>query len=219
MPPGLLARQQCRYNPAMTSAHHDPAALPADAANGAPHSRIGEKLRQLRKRQGLTLVALAERCGLSIAHISLIERNLAQPSINALVALAQSLDVTVQWFFGPDPQQLAEEAEFIVRKQQRTSIEYAGGFSDQLLTPRSNRQLEMLHCRIAPGASSDQSYSHQGAEAGLLLKGALELWVGERHFQLEEGDSFCFPSQEPHRYRNPGKTEAVVIWVITPAGF
>lgn len=203
----------------MTAAHHDQHHMPPDNADQKPQARIGEKLRQLRKRQGLTLVALAERCGLSIAHISLIERNLAQPSINALVALAQSLDVTVQWFFGPDAQQLAAEADVIVRKQQRTSLEYAGGFSDQLLTPRSNRQLEMLHCRIAPGASSDQGYSHQGVEAGLLLKGSLELWVGERHFQLEEGDSFCFSSQEPHRYRNPGKTEAVVIWVITPAGF
>ena len=203
----------------MTSIHHDQPPLPAEAANGAPQSRIGEKLRQLRKRQGLTLVALAERCGLSIGHISLIERNLAQPSINALVALAQSLDVTVQWFFGPDPQQQAEEAEFIVRKQQRTSIEYAGGFTDQLLTPRSNRQLEMIHCRIAPGASSDIGYCHEGCEAGLLLKGTLELWVGEHHFQLEEGDSFSFPSSEPHRYRNPGKTEAIVIWVITPATF
>ncbi|SCK16437.1 helix-turn-helix domain-containing protein [Vogesella sp. LIG4] len=184
-----------------------------------PQAQIGEKLRLLRKRNGLTLAALAERCGLSIAHISLIERNLAQPSINALVALAQSLDVTVQWFFGPDQQQVADEADFIVRKPQRTSIEYEGGFTDQLLTPRSNRQLEMLHCRIAPGASSEETYTHEGAEAGLLLKGRLELWVGERHFQLDEGDSFSFSSREPHRYRNPGKSEAVVIWVITPATY
>ncbi len=203
----------------MTASIHDPHSPRQGISTDSGHLQIGEKLRQLRKRHGLTLAALAGRSGLSIAHISLIERNLAQPSINALVALAQSLEVTVQWFFGPDPQQIADEADFIVRKQQRTSLEYEGGFTDQLLTPRSNRQLEMLYCRIAPGSSSEESYTHEGAEAGLLLKGELELWVGNRHFHLEEGDSFSFSSQEPHRYRNPGKQETEVIWVITPSTY
>ena len=45
---------------------------------------------------------------------------------------------------------------------------------------------------------------------------ALGLWIGERCFTLGEGDSFSFPSTMPHRYRNPGKVEAVVVWVITP---
>lgn len=208
----------CRYNHGMSSSLPTQPVSQA-AGNDRPQAQIGEKLRLLRKRHGLTLAALAERCGLSIAHISLIERNLAQPSINALVSLAQSLDVTVQWFFGPDQQQVADEADFIVRKDRRTSIEYEGGFTDQLLTPRSNRQLEMIHCRIAPGAASEETYTHEGTEAGLLLKGSLELWVGERQFHLDEGDSFSFSSREPHRYRNPGKQEAVVLWVITPASF
>ncbi|BBU44885.1 hypothetical protein PPTS312_28000 [Pseudomonas putida] len=70
-----------------------------------------------------------------------------------------------------------------------------------------------------PGTYSQQSYSHEGEEAGYLLSGSFELWVGERHFQLGEGDSFSFSSQEPHRYGNPGEVDAVVIWVITPPTF
>lgn len=210
---------ESRYNLPMATDNLDLHAAHKESATPTSQPQIGEKLRQLRKRHGLTLAALSERCALSIGHISLIERNLAQPSINALVSLAQSLDVTVQWFFGPDPQQIAEEADFIVRKGNRISLNYDGGFTDQLLTPKSSRQLEMLHCRIAPGACSEESYTHEGAEAGLLVKGELELWVGSRHFVLEEGDSFGFSSKEPHRYRNPGKLESEVIWVITPATF
>jgi quercetin dioxygenase-like cupin family protein len=52
-----------------------------------------------------------------------------------------------------------------------------------------------------------------------LLSGSFELWVGERHFLLGEGDSFSFSSQEPHRYGNPGDVDAVVIWVVTPPTF
>jgi mannose-6-phosphate isomerase-like protein (cupin superfamily) len=44
----------------------------------------------------------------------------------------------------------------------------------------------------------------------------LELWIESEKFLLKTGDSFSFPSTKPHRYRNPSKREAVVLWVITP---
>ncbi|MNY72553.1 Cupin domain protein [compost metagenome] len=52
-----------------------------------------------------------------------------------------------------------------------------------------------------------------------MLSGEFELWVGERHFRLQEGDSFSFSSQEPHRYGNPGEKDALILWVITPPTF
>jgi mannose-6-phosphate isomerase-like protein (cupin superfamily) len=45
------------------------------------------------------------------------------------------------------------------------------------------------------------------------------MWIGDDCFVLNEGDSFSFPSTTPHRYRNPGDTEAVVIWAITPPSY
>ncbi|MEV1708240.1 cupin domain-containing protein, partial [Pseudomonas aeruginosa] len=41
----------------------------------------------------------------------------------------------------------------------------------------------------------------------------------DRHFQLREGDSFSYSSQEPHRYGNPGDSDTLVLWVITPPTF
>jgi len=107
----------------------------------------------------------------------------------------------------------------VVRKNSRRIVTYEDGIVDQLLTPQPNRQLEILHSRFPPGTYTQQSYSHEGEEAGYLLSGIFELWVGDRHFQLTEGDSFSFSSQEPHRYGNPGEVDAVVIWVITPPTF
>ena len=48
------------------------------------------------------------------------------------------------------------------------------------------------------------------------MNGTLDLWVGERQFRLEPGDSFSFPSTEPHRCANPGVEPMKVLWVITP---
>ena len=189
--------------------------LPSD-----PTSVIGERLRQLRKRRKMTLAKLAEAAGLSTGYLSLIERNLSAPSINALVSIAQALGVTVAWFFaGEEAEQPPEEIGYVVRRKDRLRVNYDKGVTDELLTPRLSMQVEMLRSTFPAGTESTHAYSHDGDEVGLILQGELELWVGERHFHLREGDSFAYSSREKHRYRNPGKVETVVIWAISPPGY
>ncbi|HGM5581414.1 TPA: cupin domain-containing protein [Pseudomonas putida] len=190
----------------------------ADGGAAAPQF-LGTRIRGLRKRRGMTLAELARLSELTAGYISQLERNLSYPSIPALFNIARSLGVTIQWFFASEASTAPEDQGYVVRRQSRLSVHYEDGVVDQLLTPQPNRQLEMLHSRFPPGAYSQESYSHEGEEAGYVLSGRFELWVGERHFLLDEGDSFSFPSQEPHRYGNPGDTDTVVIWVITPPTF
>ncbi|WP_263147203.1 cupin domain-containing protein [Pseudomonas sp. RIT-PI-AD] len=180
---------------------------------------LGTRIRGLRKRRNLTLSALAEQSGLTAGYISQLERNLAYPSIPALFNIARSLGVTIQWFFASEGAVDPADAGYVVRRNSRLSVHYEDGIIDELLTPQPSRQLEILHSRFPPGTYSQQSYSHEGEEAGYILAGTFELWVGDRHFQLKEGDSFSFSSQEPHRYGNPGDTDAIVLWMITPPTF
>src|SRR5215472_12182647 len=63
------------------------------------------------------------------------------------------------------------------------------------------------------------SFTGTGISEELLspnLNGTLDLWVGERTFRLETGDSFSFKSTVPHRCANPGTAPTRVVWVITP---
>lgn len=177
---------------------------------------LGERLRQLRKRRGLTLARLAEGCGLSIGYLSQIERDLARPSIDALVAVARELGVTVQWFFSGSAEAPPEERGYVVRHANRLRLDYDQGVTDELLTARFSLSLEMILSHLPPGAEARKAYSHEGDEVGLVISGRLELWVGERHFLLSAGDSFSYASTEPHRYRNPGPDETVVVWAISP---
>lgn len=180
---------------------------------------LGDRIRGLRKRRGMTLADLAARTRLSPGYISQIERNLAQPSIPALVALASSLEVTVQWFFSGPGETAPEERGYVVRARNRLRIDYDTGIVDELLTPKLSAQVEMILCRLPPGSGAKEAYSHKGDEVGFVLSGELELWVGARHFHLHAGDSCSFASTEPHRYRNPGPVEAVILWAISPPAF
>jgi transcriptional regulator with XRE-family HTH domain len=180
---------------------------------------LGERIRGLRKRRKLTLAQLAEACNLSIGYISQIERNLAYPSIPALVSIAKSLGVTVQWFFAgasPVPQ---DEHGYVVRRGNRLNLQYEHGIIDELVTPKMSLQVEMIYSRLPPGTESAESYTHDGDGVGFVVSGELEMWVGERHFHLYEGDSCSYSSGEPHRYRNPGSREAIIIWAISPPSF
>jgi transcriptional regulator with XRE-family HTH domain len=180
---------------------------------------LGERIRGLRKRRKMTLAQLAGSASLSTGYISQIERNLAYPSIPALVGIARSLGVTVQWFFAGASRVPQEEHGYVVRAGNRLKIRYEQGIVDELLTPKMSLQVELIYTRLPPGSESAESYTHNGDAVGFVLSGELEMWIGGRHFHLYEGDSCSYSAGEPHRYRNPGQREAVVLWAISPPNF
>ena len=185
--------------------------------------RLGKEIRDLRKAKRLTLGQLGTATGLSTGFISQIERGQNRPSVTALFKISRALGVSVGWFFAsPDTPVSPDQptgASRIVRHTERRSIEFDDGIRDELLTPGLGGTLELLSCSFAPGSGVDTVYSHQGEEAGVVIRGTLELWVGDDHHVLHAGDSFAFNSATPHRYRNPSQDETHVIWAITPPNF
>ena len=188
-------------------------------------SDLGSEIRQLRKVRGITLQQLALATGKSVGFLSQVERNLTKPSVAALQDISEALSVHIGWFFPEDVVGSPQEREFIVRRQNRRRLTYSElsgteylGLHDSLLSANLNGELALGISRYEPGASTgDDSYDHDGEEAGLVLSGRLELTIDGQQFVLNAGDSFSFKSNLPHRYANPSSTEkAVVVWANTP---
>lgn len=179
--------------------------------------RIGTEIRHLRQARRMTLVQLAEGAGISIGLLSQLERGRSQLAVATLMKISRALGVPMNFFFskaGPDRH---EEGDVVVRANQRRQLTFPGlGIREDLLSPDLSGPIEMLLSSIEPGADCGEAYSHGGDEAGLLLSGTLDLWVGGRHFVLNAGDSFSFPSSLPHRYRNEGTVTTQIVWIITP---
>jgi transcriptional regulator with XRE-family HTH domain len=61
------------------------------------YAGLGAKIKQLRQAKGLTQDNLAELIGCNTSHISNIENNYTKLSLNALLAIANSLNTSVDY--------------------------------------------------------------------------------------------------------------------------
>jgi len=189
-------------------------AQPIDS-DEAVDQRLGETVRLLRQRAGLSIQDVANRTGLSTGMISQLERARAMPSVRTLRLLSIALDVPISYFFETsDP---GEAPRYIVRKNSRRLLRLtASGVVKEALTPEGKGQLELYELTLNPGGSSGTDFfQHTGEKAGYILSGSLRLWLDNQAHLLEAGDSFRFPSIVPHMFDNPTQQVARVIWVTT----
>jgi DNA-binding transcriptional MerR regulator/mannose-6-phosphate isomerase-like protein (cupin superfamily) len=180
-----------------------------DGVSGA----IGARLRQLRIRRGLSLAQVAKAAGISVGFLSAIERSQMSASIATLRRLARFHKTNILQFFDP-----AESNSRLVRPSGRKVLEAGPGVRMELLA-WGNTVMEPHLFRIAPKAGSGESYTHEGEEFLLVLRGELQLALDGQEYRLKSGDSFYFESATPHRWKNPGHSETWVLWVNTPPTF
>ena len=90
----------------------------------------------------------------------------------------------------------------------------------QIGSDLSNSQLQILYERYEPGADTGQSmFSHDAEEGGIIIKGRLEVTVGEQVRTLSAGDAYRFSSKLPHRFRNTGNEDCLIVSACTPPTF
>ncbi|MFZ3110851.1 MAG: XRE family transcriptional regulator [Rectinemataceae bacterium] len=180
--------------------------------------RFGDKVRTVREKRGLTLREVAEKVGVSESMVSQIERNRVSPAIDTLLALADALDIDLEYLFADYRR---ERSVHIVKAKNRTTFSKPGVLYQRLaqlegLVPGMDG-IEAYQIDLEPGAKtgSDQ-YGHVGSELGLVVEGHAELTVGRQSYSLESGDSAGFASDFPHILRNVGEKPLRLFWVITP---
>ncbi len=184
--------------------------------------RIGFQLKRERRVRGLRLKDVAEATGLSISLISKIENNRVSPSLSTLHRVAKALGTSVSALFAMDEtldKVVHRPHERPVAGRVQSMVEWDGIEAEIMVPLGSGRLLEGFVFIMEPGSHSGGVLQHEGEECGYVLEGQLELTVGENCYLLDPGDSFFFPSEIPHAYRNPGEMTARVIWINTPPTF
>jgi quercetin dioxygenase-like cupin family protein len=134
-------------------------------------------------------------------------------SVGTLRKLTGFFQTNILDFFDP-----AESNSRLVPADKRKVLNAGPGVRMELLA-WGNTVMEPHLFRIAPGADSGESYTHDGEEFIYVLRGALHISLEQEEYRLKPGDSFYFESSVPHRWKNPGRSETLLLWVNTPPTF
>nr|WP_165826402.1 MerR family transcriptional regulator [Rhizobium wuzhouense] len=179
--------------------------------------RPGTRMRRLRREAGKTLETVAQATGVSVSQLSTFERTSQGLSFTALHEVARHLGTTLASLSG---QEEGRGGESLIRDGRWASWPTtSSGVAVQVLAEGRN-QMECNRFQLAPGASSEGAYQHEGEEFIHMLTGSLEIILdGDQFFELHAGDSFYFESRRPHSWRNISSGETVLIWINTPATF
>lgn len=178
---------------------------------------IGHRLKALRTAEGLSQRKLAALAGVSNATVSLIEHGRTDPSMGLLKRILDSLGVSFAEFFASAPHGVEK---YFYRKNELSRISDGPISYRQVGGDLSGSQLQILYERYRPGADTGQSMlSHDAEEGGIVLQGRLEVTVGEQSQVLSAGDAYRFNSRLPHRFRNTGNEDCVIVSACTPPSF
>jgi transcriptional regulator with XRE-family HTH domain len=179
---------------------------------------LGGRLRAVRQMQGLSQRELAKRAGVSNAIISLIEQNRTSPSVGLLKKVLAGVPMSLADFFAGE---LTPRRQVFFAAGELTEIAGRGGLSyRQVGRDLTGRALQILHERYAPGADTGETLLRHDAEEGaVVIRGRLEVTVGDQRRVLEAGDAYYFDSRLPHRFRNIGEEECEVVSACTPPSF
>lgn len=187
---------------------------------------LGAKIREQRKARHLTLTEMAEKCDISPSFLSQIERDKANPSVATLKTIAKVFGVSLGSFFEEEEDsrvgspQPAEAAAKVVRADHRKVLIYPGsGIRNELLSPDLQRAIQLMWIVMPPGTDTGDFLVHEGEECGIVLQGTVEIWVGDEHYILNAGDAIYHPSSVPHRSRNIGEVDVIMVGAITPPSF
>jgi transcriptional regulator with XRE-family HTH domain len=177
----------------------------------------GSLIRKIRKAQNLSLVELAKKTGLSLSFLSQLERGKTNPSINALRKIANALECPLTTFF---TETLSANGPVLRKAERRVLINTESRLTYQLLSRDLNRRIELLHTQLEVGATSaEKAMSHKGDEAALILQGEGRFEVGDKVYDLKEGDSIYILENTPHKFSNIGKCPLIIVGAISPPGF
>jgi uncharacterized cupin superfamily protein/DNA-binding Xre family transcriptional regulator len=175
---------------------------------------VGRRLRELRAARGLSMRALAEKSGLNVNTLSLIENQRTSPSVSTLQQLAHSLQVSISAFFETDQ---GDKQVVHQNAGTRPRVTFSHGCIEDLGAGMSRFGAEPLIVTLDPHADSGKTpIVHTGREFVYCLEGGIDYTVDTETYLLEPGDSLLFEAYLPHHWKNLDDTPSRTLLVLCP---
>jgi len=171
---------------------------------------FGAKMKQLRLTRKISFEQLTNKTGFSQRYLKEIEEGIAIPPVSAVIQIAKALSVDSGSFLS------AEEQEASQRRRRESFFKRTQAYSYKTLTPDAE-QRHMKAFLVTIDHKQDHKmveYRHEGEEFIYVLKGNIEVRVGENQNLIKKGETLHFDSGITHKLRNLSNEEAKLLVVI-----
>ena len=183
-------------------------------------NKVGDKIREIRTLQNVSIEELATRSNLGVEQIQSIEKNEMIPSLAPLVQIARVFGVRIGTFLD-DSEALGPVVTLADQRKSGMS------FSNSNMNARSHmdffalaagkegRSMEPFIIDVKPNEVKKTPLSyHEGEEFIFVLDGSIEILYGKEKYELHVGDSIYYDSIVSHSVSAIGVTAAKILAVV-----
>ncbi|MFR9788343.1 helix-turn-helix domain-containing protein [Streptomyces sp. MB22_4] len=170
-------------------------------------SAIAANLRYARHAQELSLRDLADRAGVSKALLSQLERGVANPTLEVLLAVGAALGLD-----------LAELIRTPLYEPQVLPAHVAEAGTRTLFSSPDRRRVEFYEATVAARHSHESAPHGRGSdEFTYVVSGQVTLEVGQWSVPLRTGEAVRFSGEAEHRYVAGGRPVRLVTVLSMPS--
>lgn len=173
-------------------------------------SRVGERLRALRRRRQVTLAQLSEVTGISVSTLSRLESGGRRPTLELLLPLARAHQVALDELVGAPP---TGDPRVHPRPVVRSGVTYV----PLTRRPGGLQAYKIIYPPQTP-AGEPAHQVHEGYEWVYVLSGRLRLLLGEHDLTLAAGEVAEFDTRTPHWFGNTSPAPLEVLSLFGPQG-
>ena len=169
---------------------------------------VGKRINKVRTDKKISLEQVANDTGISMENIKKIEAGKTIPPVGALLQIAKALEIDSGFLFRDQEEQIQE--------RKRAYDKRTDNYAYTALTPgAAHKHLKAFKVIVDAGQEhKGVGYRHEGEEFVYVLRGRIEVSVGENISSLSAGDSLHFNSGVRHRMRNPGSGETEMLVIV-----
>lgn len=168
---------------------------------GSLERYLGNTIRDIRQRLGLTIADVSTLAGISRGMLSKIENAQTATSLETLSRLSQALGVSLASLFraydvrdGSAQKVKAGEGMEVVRRGTKRGHTYHLLAYDQ----GPKKTFEPFLITIDHESETFPTFEHPGTEFIYMLEGCIEYRHGQNTYELSPGDSLTFEGDVPH---------------------
>jgi quercetin dioxygenase-like cupin family protein/ribosome-binding protein aMBF1 (putative translation factor) len=180
--------------------------------------QVGVRVRKVREARGLTLQDVSRRTDLDVATLSSIEEGTLAPPLGVIIRLAKALEMKMGYFISGEEQRpftiVRHHDRKVVSRYDSSKGKYYGYEFESLAPYKKDRHMEPFLVTLEPAPTEHERSTHDGQEFIFVLRGEMEVRLGDEIHVLGPGDSIYYDSNVPHLVKCHGTETTKILAVL-----